>query len=110
MQAWRTVLESDPASDDENFFDAGGNSILLVVLQRELSKRLGFRVPLRMISGAPTVSGLMGLEGATGGNSEAATPFPPPPRTSPPRWPIPRKDCGWPSSSTQLAFIGECLM
>ncbi|MFD4257578.1 condensation domain-containing protein [Streptomyces sp. NPDC058534] len=78
VQAWRTVLESDPASDDENFFDAGGNSILLVVLQRELSKRLGFRVPLRMISGAPTVSGLMGLEGATGGNSETATPFPPP--------------------------------
>ncbi len=79
VQAWRAVLEADPADDEENFFDAGGNSILLVLLQQELSKRLGQKVALRDISGTPTVAGLMALNGGTtDGNSETATPFPAP--------------------------------
>lgn len=76
VAAWRAVLESDPPDDEENFFDAGGNSILLVLLQRELSERLGHRIPLREISAAPTVAGLMALKSAAAANGEAATPFP----------------------------------
>lgn len=76
VRAWRAVLESDPVDDEESFFDAGGNSILLVLLQRELSRQLGRRVPLREISAAPTVAGLTALKGAVTGNGETTTPFP----------------------------------
>ncbi|WP_405976475.1 thioesterase domain-containing protein [Streptomyces sp. NBC_00988] len=61
LQAWRDTLEADPASDDENFFEAGGNSILAVALQRRLAKALGHAVPLRQIHDNPTVAGLLGI-------------------------------------------------
>ncbi|MEU5167971.1 MULTISPECIES: alpha/beta fold hydrolase [Streptomyces] len=65
LQAWRDTLEAEPASDDENFFEAGGNSILAVALQRRLVKALGHAVPLRQIHDNPTVGGLLGI-GAAG--------------------------------------------
>ncbi|MBB4716758.1 alpha/beta fold hydrolase [Streptomyces luteogriseus] len=61
VRAWRETLESDPASDDEDFFEAGGNSLLAVQLQRRLTEALGHRVPLRHIHDHPTVRGLLGL-------------------------------------------------
>ncbi|MER5950461.1 alpha/beta fold hydrolase [Streptomyces sp. NPDC001904] len=64
LQAWRDTLEAEPASDDENFFEAGGNSILAVALQRRLAKALGHAVPLRQIHDNPTVSGLLGIGSA----------------------------------------------
>ncbi|HCA85520.1 MAG TPA: hypothetical protein DEQ61_08505 [Streptomyces sp.] len=60
-RAWRETLEAEPASDDEDFFEAGGNSILVVELQRRLAKALGHAVPLRQIHDNPTVGGLLGL-------------------------------------------------
>ncbi|MFF8492363.1 alpha/beta fold hydrolase [Streptomyces albidoflavus] len=62
LRAWRATLEAEPASDDENFFEAGGNSILVVELQRRLSAELGHRVPLRQLHDHPTVAGLVGLD------------------------------------------------
>ncbi|SEG94202.1 HxxPF-repeated domain-containing protein [Actinacidiphila yanglinensis] len=77
VEAWRAVLEVEPAGDDEDFFDAGGNSILLVMLQRELSERLGHRVPLSRISADPTLAGLSALEdGPAADAAVRATPFP----------------------------------
>ncbi|MEU1128279.1 alpha/beta fold hydrolase [Streptomyces sp. NPDC005900] len=61
VRAWRETLEAEPASDDEDFFEAGGNSILVVQLQRRLAKALGHPVPLRQIHDHPTVGGLLGL-------------------------------------------------
>ncbi|MBV1855861.1 alpha/beta fold hydrolase [Catellatospora tritici] len=71
LQAWRDTLEAEPASDHENFFEAGGNSILAVALQRRLAKALGHAVPLRQIHDNPTVGGLLGL-GAASLPAEAA--------------------------------------
>ncbi|MBM7442873.1 thioesterase II family protein [Streptomyces sp. HB132] len=81
LQAWRDTLEAEPASDDENFFEAGGNSILAVALQRRLVKALGRAVPLRQIHEHPTVAGLLGISTAglpsgrerTAGGSPALT-------------------------------------
>ncbi|MER6957543.1 alpha/beta fold hydrolase [Streptomyces sp. NPDC000618] len=61
VRAWRETLESEPASDDEDFFEAGGNSILAVELQRRLTAALGHRVPLRRLHDHPTVRGILGL-------------------------------------------------
>ncbi|MFJ9109297.1 alpha/beta fold hydrolase [Streptomyces sp. NPDC102283] len=61
MRAWQETLEAEPASDDEDFFAAGGNSILVVQLQRRLAKALGRPVSLRQIHDDPTVGGLLGL-------------------------------------------------
>lgn len=59
LEAWCRTLDEYPASDKENFFDAGGNSVLLVRLQRELAKSLGAKIPLKSIHQAPTVEGLL---------------------------------------------------
>lgn len=59
--AWREILDAEPASDDENFFEAGGNSILVVELQRRLTEALGHRIPLRRIHDHPTVRGILGI-------------------------------------------------
>ncbi|ELP61736.1 alpha/beta fold hydrolase [Streptomyces turgidiscabies] len=58
FEAWRQTLEIDSAREDENFFDAGGNSILLVQLQRSLAAKLGFKIPLQEIFHHPTIGEL----------------------------------------------------
>ncbi|MFB8759391.1 alpha/beta fold hydrolase [Streptomyces nigra] len=57
-EAWLKTLEIQFARDDQNFFDAGGNSILLVQLQRSLTAGLGFKVPLQEIFRNPTIADL----------------------------------------------------
>ncbi|MEU2608437.1 alpha/beta fold hydrolase [Streptomyces albus] len=81
VRAWRRTLEADPVSDEENFFEAGGNSILLVHFQRELSKGLGYKVPLQKIFHAPTVAALVNQVSAPAVGDRAAPG--PPPRTGP---------------------------
>ncbi|MDQ1024735.1 medium-chain acyl-[acyl-carrier-protein] hydrolase [Streptomyces umbrinus] len=58
-RAWYRTLEEYPTDDQENFFDAGGNSVLLVQIQRELTEALGVKIPLRGIHLAPSVEGLL---------------------------------------------------
>ncbi|GGZ16077.1 hypothetical protein GCM10010387_05700 [Streptomyces inusitatus] len=58
LEAWSQTLELDSVREEENFFDAGGNSMLLVQLQRALTERLGFKVPLQDIFHHPTVTAL----------------------------------------------------
>ncbi|MEU2358486.1 non-ribosomal peptide synthetase [Streptomyces misionensis] len=57
-EAWRRTLATDTVGEHTNFFDAGGNSALLAVLQKRLTEGLGLRVPIREIFRNPTVSGL----------------------------------------------------
>ncbi|MFI5727010.1 alpha/beta fold hydrolase [Streptomyces cyaneofuscatus] len=66
LQAWRDTLERAPESDEQNFFEAGGNSILAVQLQRRLAGALGRRVSLKEIHENPTVLGLLGLRAPRG--------------------------------------------
>ena len=57
-EAWLKTLEIQSARDDQNFFDSGGNSSLLVQLQRSLTAGLGFKVPLQEIFRHPTIADL----------------------------------------------------
>ncbi|MDW4909131.1 non-ribosomal peptide synthetase [Streptomyces sp. ADMS] len=58
-EAWRQTLAVDAVADDANFFDVGGNSVLLAALQKRLSVDLGVRVPMREIFKNPTTAGLV---------------------------------------------------
>ncbi|WP_335936140.1 non-ribosomal peptide synthetase [Streptomyces sp. PTD5-9] len=58
---WEELLGAPPASADQNFFDAGGHSLLAVRLANRLAATAGRRVPLRRILGAPTVTGIAAL-------------------------------------------------
>ncbi|MFH8349515.1 alpha/beta fold hydrolase [Streptomyces sp. NPDC018045] len=74
LRAWRDTLKADAASDDEDFFAAGGNSILVVAFQRRLSEALGHRVTLRQIHDHPTVGGLLGLTAPPSSGTASAAP------------------------------------
>ncbi|MFJ5723183.1 AMP-binding protein [Streptomyces sp. NPDC093149] len=58
---WQELLGAPPASADQNFFDAGGHSLLAVRLANRLASTAGRRVPLRRILGAPTVTAIAAL-------------------------------------------------
>ncbi|MGW7446221.1 non-ribosomal peptide synthetase [Kitasatospora sp. NPDC054795] len=57
-EAWRQTLAADSVDEDTNFFDAGGNSVLLTVLQKRLTDGLDIRVPIKEIFRNPTVASL----------------------------------------------------
>ncbi|MER6692359.1 non-ribosomal peptide synthetase [Streptomyces minutiscleroticus] len=58
---WEELLGTAPGTADENFFDAGGHSLLAVRLANRLSATAGRRIPLRRILAAPTVTGVATL-------------------------------------------------
>jgi len=72
MVAWETVL-GHPVPADENFFDAGGSSMLLIRLRNELQHSLGVEVTLVDLFTHPTVRAMAGAFGASvdGGSSLA---------------------------------------
>ena len=43
---WREVLDVDQIRRDDNFFDLGGNSLLLSEMQRKIAQTLKRDVPL----------------------------------------------------------------
>ncbi len=55
LDAWRTVLGTDEIGVDDNFFDVGGHSLLVVRLHRTLQERLGHPLPLTDLYRYPTV-------------------------------------------------------
>ncbi len=54
-QIWQDLLEIPAVSVRENFFDLGGNSLLVVRLQRELESRLGLKCSLTDLYRHPTI-------------------------------------------------------
>jgi hypothetical protein len=52
---WRAVLGTAEIGVEENFFDAGGHSVLLVGVQRRLREEFGIDVPLLALFQYPTV-------------------------------------------------------
>ncbi|MFC8372143.1 MULTISPECIES: acyl carrier protein [unclassified Streptomyces] len=57
---WVDVLEHDDFGDDEDFFDAGGNSLLVAEIMAALGAEFGVRVELRLFFAHPTVNELTG--------------------------------------------------
>ncbi|MEU4565000.1 amino acid adenylation domain-containing protein [Actinoplanes sp. NPDC023936] len=71
-EVWRDVLGRD-CGPHENFFDAGGHSLLAVEVQTELSARFGHDIPLLTIFEHPTIAGLAAHLDA-GGHPSAPAP------------------------------------
>lgn len=44
VQIWQTTLDTNQVGIDENFFDAGGDSLLLLALQKRLHERFDIKV------------------------------------------------------------------
>ena len=55
-EVWRDVLQVESVSIDDNFFDAGGHSLLLVQLYSRLRERLGREFPMVELFRRPTIS------------------------------------------------------
>ncbi|WP_113675587.1 non-ribosomal peptide synthetase [Vallitalea guaymasensis] len=54
-EIWRTLLQKDRIGMDDNFFDLGGHSLLLVKLKTMLEKRLNQEIPILDIFNYPTI-------------------------------------------------------
>jgi len=55
---WQDVLKLEQVGIHDNFFDLGGNSLLVVQVQNGLRNRLNREIPLLDFFQRPTVSGL----------------------------------------------------
>ncbi|GMK39946.1 hypothetical protein PCCS19_30010 [Paenibacillus sp. CCS19] len=55
-EAWRTVLQVERISLTDNFFDLGGNSLLVMQMVGQIRKRLGVDVPMREVYEAESLS------------------------------------------------------
>lgn len=55
---WQQVLQADEVGREQNFFDIGGHSLLLVQVQRWLSRELGREIPTVALFTHPTVRSL----------------------------------------------------
>ncbi len=52
--AWQDVLRKPPGSPDDDFFDVGGNSMLLLALLELIQRRVGVEIPLADLSDGVT--------------------------------------------------------
>ena len=57
-EIWSTALGSEEYSFDDNFFDAGGTSLLLIAVRRSLQERLGREIPIAWMLECTTVRAL----------------------------------------------------
>ncbi len=64
-EIWRDVLGRDRVGADDNFFDLGGHSMLLVRVHGRLKKLLGRELPIVDLFAHPTVASLAGWLGAS---------------------------------------------
>jgi amino acid adenylation domain-containing protein len=60
---WRDLLQLKQVGIRDNFFDLGGNSLLMLRLSRKIEQATGQRLPLTVIYDAPTVAGLAEILG-----------------------------------------------
>ncbi|MFD9890830.1 amino acid adenylation domain-containing protein [Amycolatopsis sp. NPDC059027] len=58
---WEQLLGAAPATAEDNFFEAGGHSLLAVRFATKLEKAFGHRVALRKLLGSPTFAGIVKL-------------------------------------------------
>jgi amino acid adenylation domain-containing protein len=61
VHVWEEILRSGPIGVNDNFFDLGGHSLLIVQLAAKIKQHIGQNIPLAMIFQAPTVAQLAEL-------------------------------------------------
>ena len=61
---WRQLLKLDAVYLDDNFFDLGGHSLLIVQVSRDLTKSLGREIPVVDLFRYPTIAALAEFIGA----------------------------------------------
>lgn len=66
------ILDMDELSEDENFFEVGGNSLLALTLVSEMSTRCGVTISLFDFFRHPTARDLSRLIGERGPGSAGA--------------------------------------
>ncbi|MFF8413732.1 acyl carrier protein [Streptomyces omiyaensis] len=55
---WADALEGEAFGDDDDFFEAGGHSLLIADIMAGLGRTAGTRLPLRLFFDNPTVNEL----------------------------------------------------
>ncbi len=58
LDIWKKIMKIEEASVTDNFFDAGGNSLLAMILINEISKKLGCEIPAQILFETPTIEKL----------------------------------------------------
>jgi oxalate---CoA ligase len=58
QEIWRSVLKISRSELDDNFFEAGGDSLSALELQAEIERQFGIRMSLVVLFEAPTIRGL----------------------------------------------------
>jgi thioesterase domain-containing protein/acyl carrier protein len=61
VQVWRDVLRADPPDPDVSFFDAGGDSLLLMQFVHRISEEFGVDLPMIEVFVAPSIRGVARL-------------------------------------------------
>jgi FkbH-like protein/FkbM family methyltransferase len=69
---WQQVLGIDEIGVNDNFFDAGGTSLLAVQLIAELARRFGFAAPPTTLFESTTIRALAAMMRSTGGTIGAS--------------------------------------
>lgn len=59
LAIWRDVLKKDDIGVNENFFDAGGNSLALMMMNNRIVSELKVTVPLMKLFEYPTIEGMV---------------------------------------------------
>ncbi len=54
-QAWRVVLELQAIGRDDNFYEIGGHSLLMALVQQRLERSLGRKLPMATLFAYPTI-------------------------------------------------------
>jgi non-ribosomal peptide synthetase component F/thioesterase domain-containing protein/acyl carrier protein len=57
-QVWQKVLQTPLGGPEDDFFDAGGNSLKAIAFMLDLERALGLELSLTLITEAPTFAGL----------------------------------------------------
>ena len=57
QRTWSQLLGRPDLGADLDFFDAGGDSLLITRLARRITEQVGVRVPLRALLSEPTING-----------------------------------------------------
>jgi acyl carrier protein len=58
IEIWENLLQTKPISVEDDFFDLGGNSLLMMVLGAEIEKQFAIKLSLRSLFSASTIEEL----------------------------------------------------